>query len=193
MTTVRPVTNKKHLVTQINVSFSGAVNAAEADSLNVYRLATAGKHGSYTAENAKVINLKSAVYNPASDSVTLTPKKAFALTKPVQLVVDGQPPSGLEDSAGRVINGGNNAVAVLTRGGATITAVRHRPTDARSHRPSPRLPILRPADVDALLERIDAIELTRNQSDRIEKRLVRNDGRQEKFDHGLHESHGSEG
>jgi hypothetical protein len=174
MTTVRPVTNKKHLVTQIIISFSGAVNATQADSLNVYRLATAGKHGSYTAKSATVIKLRSALYNPASDSVTLTPKKAFALTKPVQLVVDGLPPSGLEDSTGRLINGGNNAVAVLARGGVTITAVRQNPTDTPL--PRSRLPTLKPADVDALLERIDPIELTGNESDRIDKRLVRNHG-----------------
>lgn len=173
MTSVRPVTNKKHLVTQIIVSFSGPVNAAGADNLNIYRLATAGKKGSYTAKSATIIKLKSAVYNPASDSVTLTPKKAFALTKPVQLVVDGEPPSGLEDTLGRFINAGSNAVAVLTRGGVTITDVRRDPTDARR----PRLPMLRPANVDAPLERIDVIELTReNRSDWIEKRLVRNHG-----------------
>ena len=151
MTTVRPVTNKKHLVTQIMVSFSGAVNAGEADSLATYRVATAGKKGSFTAKNAQVIKLKSAVYNAASDSVTLTPKKAFALTKPVQLLVDGEPPSGLEDSLGRLIDGdhngtaGGNAVALITRGGATISAV------VSTH--SDKAQLIDPHAVDILLER----------------------------------------
>jgi hypothetical protein len=45
VTGVRDVTNKKHQVTEVLVTYSGAVNAAEADNLATYRLATAGKKG----------------------------------------------------------------------------------------------------------------------------------------------------
>jgi hypothetical protein len=99
VTDVELETNKKHMVTQIIVDFSGAVNVAEADSVGTYRLATAGKKGSFTAKNAAVLKLKSAVDNGALDQVTLTPKRAFALTKPVQLAVEGQT---LQDSSGRM-------------------------------------------------------------------------------------------
>jgi hypothetical protein len=159
MTGVSPVTNKKHLVTQINVSFSDAVNAGEADSLATYRLATAGKKGSFTAKNAKVIKLRSALYNAATHTVTLTPLKAFSLSKPVQLVVYGVPPSGLQDSLGRFIDGGHNgrpggnAVAVLSRGGATLSAISDHSTAVRRF----RLALLTPAAVDLLLEREGAI------------------------------------
>ena len=97
--------------------------------MGTYRLVTAGKKNSFVAKNAKPINLKSAAYNEANNTVTLTPQKAFALTKKAQLQVNGQPPSGLEDSIGRLIDGdhdgqpGGNAVALLSRGGATISAV----------------------------------------------------------------------
>jgi hypothetical protein len=152
MTVVRLVTDKKHRVTQIIVGFSGAVNAGEADSLAAYRLATAGKKGSFTAKNAKVVKLKSALYNQATGTVTLTPKKAFALTKPVQLLVYGTGASGLQDSNGRLIDGnhdgqaGGNAVALLSRGGVSISAVVYHPSDVRP------LQLLKPAAVDALLE-----------------------------------------
>jgi hypothetical protein len=59
--------------------------------------------------------------------VTLTPIKPFALTKPVQLAVNGETPSGLQDSAGRLIDGnhdglaGGNSVAVLRPRGATLS------------------------------------------------------------------------
>ena len=121
-------TNKKHQVTEVVVAFSGAVNAGEAQSLFTYRLATPGKKGSYTAKNAGIIKLKSASYNAASKTVTLIPKKPFALTKPVQLLIDGVPPSGLQDNSGRYIDGdhngtaGGNAVAVITRSSVTIDA-----------------------------------------------------------------------
>jgi hypothetical protein len=77
-----------------------------------------------------VLKLQSAVYNPANHTVTLKPKQRFAPSKLVELVVNGQPPSGLEDSSGRLIDGnddgqsGGNAVVVLKPGGATATAVR---------------------------------------------------------------------
>jgi hypothetical protein len=102
---VQVVKNKKRQVTEILVGFSGALNATEAQALGTYRLATAGKKGSFTAKNARIIKLKLAQYNAANNTVALFPKKPFALTKKVQLQVDGVPPAGLEDSLGRLIDG----------------------------------------------------------------------------------------
>jgi hypothetical protein len=122
--------NKKHQVTQVTVVFSGPVNSTQADMrTGIYRLATPGKKGSYTAKNAVVIRLKSAKYADSTESVTLIPKKPFALTKPVQLLINGLAPSGLRDSTGRLIDGnddgeaGGNAIATLARGGVTLSAV----------------------------------------------------------------------
>jgi hypothetical protein len=129
VTVVHDEINKKHQVTEVMVTFSGAVNAAEARNPSIYRLTLPGKKGSYTAKNAKVIKIKSAGYDAADDTVTLIPSKPFALTKPVQLLIDGQPPSGLQDGSGRYIDGahrrtpGSNAVAILSRGGAAVEAV----------------------------------------------------------------------
>lgn len=152
MTSVVDKTNKKHQVTEIVVTFSGAVNAAEADSINTYRLATPGKKGSYTAKNAGIIKLKSAVYNGSSDLVALTPKKPFALTKPVQLLVYGSGASGLQDAEGRLIDGdhngtaGGNAIAILSKKSVTIDAVPLARTSGKT---------AASAVVDALLERDD--------------------------------------
>ena len=94
-----------------------------------YRLTTAGKKGSFTAKNAKVIRLKSAAYNSANDTVTLIPSKPFAVTKPVQLQISGQPPEGLQDGSGRLIDGdhngtpGGDTVAILSRGGVSSGAI----------------------------------------------------------------------
>jgi len=145
-------TNKKHQVTEILVTFSGAVNAAEADSISTYRLATPGKKGSYTAKNAGINTLKSAVYNGSSDTVALTPKAPFALTKPVQLLVYGTGPSGLQDAEGRLIDGddngtpGGNAIAILYKNRVTIDAL----PLARASGQTAAI-----AAVDALLERDD--------------------------------------
>jgi RHS repeat-associated protein len=126
---IQLVENRHHLVTQIVVTFSGAVNAAEAATTAPFHLATPGKRGSFTAKNAGTIKLKSAAYNPATGKVTLTPRKAFALSKPVQLRVYAELPFGLEDSLGHFINDGTDALSILTKrevtkGTAAVPAAR---------------------------------------------------------------------
>jgi cyclophilin family peptidyl-prolyl cis-trans isomerase len=102
----------KHQLTEIRVTFSGALDSQEADQTGIYRLAHPGKKGSYTARNAVVVKLRSAVYDSAEHTVTLTPKKRFALTKqPLQLLIDGTSPSGLQDGSGRYIDGANDGQA----------------------------------------------------------------------------------
>jgi len=147
---------KKNQVIEVLVTFSGAVNATEADNILTYRLATPGKKGSYTAKNAGTIKLKSAQYSPATDHVALKPKKPFALTKPVQLLVYGTGTTGLEDSYGRYIDGGNDATAVLRRNGATINAVAANPTELRQG--------VERSAVDVLLEREEMIIKPRRQT-----------------------------
>jgi hypothetical protein len=62
--------------------------------------------------------------------VTLTPLKPFKVSRSDQLRIDGQPPAGLPDGSGRLIDGdrngtrGGNAVAVLSRGGTSLEAIR---------------------------------------------------------------------
>jgi subtilisin-like proprotein convertase family protein len=126
---VQLVKNKKHQITEIVVGFSGAINPAEAAAVGEYSLVLAGKKGRFTGKGAKSIKLKSAVFNPATDTVTLLLKKRLVLTKKAQLTIDGMPPSGIEDTFGRLIDGnhdgqpGGNAVAILTSKGAATSAV----------------------------------------------------------------------
>ena len=121
VTNVQTKENRRHMVTQITVDFSGAVNASEADSVATYRLVRAGKKGLFAAKNAMALKLKSAMINAADNAVTLTPRKAFALTmKNVELIVNGLSPGGLQDSSGQLIDGGRtgqpggNAVVILS-------------------------------------------------------------------------------
>jgi hypothetical protein len=138
MTGVTEVMNKKHQVTELIVTFSGPVNAAQAEETSIYHLATPGKKGSFTAKDAGIIHLKKALYASAGDTVTLTLKRPVSLAKPVQLVVVGTGASGLQDSFGRLIDGdddgqgGSNAVAVLTKKRVTIDAVELTRTSARA-------------------------------------------------------------
>jgi hypothetical protein len=121
MESVQLVMNKKHRVRAVVIDFSGGVNPAQAQNKAEYRLIKAGKRGSFTAKHPRLIHLRSAVYNGTSDTVALVPRTPFALRKSVQLQVNGQPPLGLHDMLGRLIDGhhdgqpGGNAVAVLQK------------------------------------------------------------------------------
>jgi len=158
-------------VTEILVTFSGAVNVAEADSIKTFHLATAGTKGSFTAKNAGIITLKSAVYSGSSNTVALTPKAPFALTKPVQLVVYGTGASGLRDAEGRLIDGdhngtaGGNAVAILSNRGVKIDAVEQAQTKAAQRASA--------AVIDALLANGQLADLRRTARARREGRLAR--------------------
>jgi hypothetical protein len=107
---------------------------------------------SYTAKNAGVIKLKRAVYTASNNMGVLTPKKPFALTKPVQVLVYGNGPSALQDSDGRDIDGdhngtaGGNAIAIIAKKGVTVDAILSARVEAR--KPHGRTEV-----IDALLAR----------------------------------------
>jgi cyclophilin family peptidyl-prolyl cis-trans isomerase len=123
------VTNKKHQVTEIHVAFSGAVNPTEAADAATYQLIKQGKHNAFVVTSKSTITIESASYDPTDYQVTLIPVKPFALSKPVEVVVEGEAPSGLEDAEGRLIDGnrdgqpGGNATAILSKGGASVDAI----------------------------------------------------------------------
>jgi hypothetical protein len=117
--------NKKHLVTGIVVDFSGDLNASTAQNVADFTLTTAAKKGVHKAAKGSQLPLSAAAYDQALHEVTLTPKKPFALTNSVQLLVNGTPSSGLQDSSGRFIDGnndgigGDNGVFTITRHGVS--------------------------------------------------------------------------
>jgi hypothetical protein len=131
---VQEVENRKHLVTEIIVDFSGPINAAQAENVAAYRLAGANRKRSFTARNSHAMRLRSAVFDPANDTATLILRRADARSKPIQLTINGTPPSGLQDSFGRLIDGddngmaGGNLVAVIRRTGVTLNAVAPAPS-----------------------------------------------------------------
>jgi hypothetical protein len=115
--------NARKQVTAIQVTFSGPVNSTQVDTPSTYRLATAGKGGSFTARSARVVKTRSITYSTADNTVTLTLKTPMRLSKALQLVVEGTGSTGLQDNVGRYIDGANNgqggsdAVIAITRKG----------------------------------------------------------------------------
>jgi cyclophilin family peptidyl-prolyl cis-trans isomerase len=124
---VSEVFNKHHDLTQVLVHFSGSVNSTLAVKSGIYRLELPGTKGSYSARNAQVITLQKRVYDASNFTATLTLKTPLALRKKAQLLILGQPPSGLIDSLGRPIDGddngtpGGNAISLLTSSGVILS------------------------------------------------------------------------
>jgi hypothetical protein len=137
LNSVQTATNSAGKVTGIVLDFSGAVNTAEAQATTTYKLVVANKKGSFTGKGTKTITLKSALYKSTNYSVTLS-TAAFGLSRSVELVVYGNGPNGLQDAEGRYIDGakngaaGSNAIAILTKGGATVSAVPKGPLAIKS-------------------------------------------------------------
>jgi hypothetical protein len=113
--------------TVLVLQFSGALNAAAADNANAYELAPVitvkAKHKRPgTSRLGAPVPPASAVYNPATNQVTLTPRGTLNPTKPEELIVNG---SVVTDALGRPIDGdddgqpGSHYIATLT--GARVT------------------------------------------------------------------------
>jgi streptogramin lyase len=130
VTHVIPQTNSKGQVTSIVIDFSGAVNMTEAQAIATYSLVSANKKGAFTGKGAKSIAISRAVYSAATNSVTLT-TAAFSLKRAAQLTIHGNGPSGLQDTQGRYLNGGKNAIAKISKNGATIAALPRGPLAIR--------------------------------------------------------------
>jgi cyclophilin family peptidyl-prolyl cis-trans isomerase len=126
VTGVKDVLNARNQVTQIEIDFSAPVNRALAMRRTTYRLALAGKTGTYTGRNARVITFRKLVYNSANDSVTLTPTRPLALSRTARLVIIGIRPHGLKDGTGQLLDGnhdgkpGGNAIAYLSASGIVV-------------------------------------------------------------------------
>jgi hypothetical protein len=110
ISSVHVVQNRKHLVTGVVVDFTGDLNASTAQNAADFVLTTAAKKGVHKATKGNSLALSSAAYDSALHEVTLTPSKPFALTNPVQFVVNGTAPGGLQDSSGRFIDGNNDGI-----------------------------------------------------------------------------------
>ena len=127
MVALRTVSDRKKNLTQVIVKLSGGVNPFQAQQLATFRLATAGKRGSFDAKNAQILKLRSARYDAGTATLTLTLLKTFRLAKTVQFRINGSAPGGLVDASGRLIDGdhngtpGGNAIALLRKTGVTIT------------------------------------------------------------------------
>jgi hypothetical protein len=101
--------------TTIVVRFSEAMDPSTVQNVFNYRLVNTGADGRFNTADDAPFAISSAVYDPATNSVTLYPAKQLALHSAYQLTVNGTAPFGVRDVAGNLLNGGTNAVVTFGR------------------------------------------------------------------------------
>ena len=115
---------KKKTEKVLEVSFSGALEQASAQDLRDYHLTALGKAKKSGVRASKPVALRSAVYSPALNTVTLTPRRA-APNETLRLTIVA---SRTLDAEGRPIeaNQGGNVVATFGKGGVRLASRRPR-------------------------------------------------------------------
>jgi hypothetical protein len=101
--------------TSLVLTFSTALEAAQAQNVSNYRIVALGGH-----QAGHVIKVRSAVYNPATLTVTLFLAQQLDLHKQYQLTVNGTAPNGLAGATGLLLDGQGNGVPGSSYG-KTIT------------------------------------------------------------------------
>jgi hypothetical protein len=110
-------------VSVIVVQFNGSVDAASAQNLGAYTLATIATSKKHPS---KPVALAQSRYDAGSETVTLTARKALVVSPPLQLEIRT---SALLDTLGRPLAGNPDGavVATLSKAGVTVSrAIRFR-------------------------------------------------------------------
>ena len=137
------------------VTFSGPVDAAEAQGLGVLPRDDGGQEGIVHGQKCQGRQSEISRVQRGERYRHDHAQEPLKLTTPVQFRVSGLSPSGLKDNSGWLIDGnhdgqpGGDAIAVLRKGGATISAM--------VFQGSGPLPSFKPSLVDVLLEHEDLV------------------------------------
>ena len=112
--------------TSLVINFNGPLDPSPAQKVSNYRI---------VAPNGHRITVRSAIYNSASDSVTLILAQQLVLRKTYRLTINGTAPSGLTNPEGLLLDGagtgqpGSNFVTTITKSNLAGSASQ-RPTAA---------------------------------------------------------------
>jgi type VI secretion system secreted protein VgrG len=116
--------------TTLVVTFSQPMDAARAASRTEYRLIGPGPDHKFGTKDDHRIPIRSARYNPATNSVLLRPVRRLPLHDKFQLTVKGTAPDGLTSTLGILLDGaktgqpGSDYVARIT-GKLLVPPIQH--------------------------------------------------------------------
>jgi cyclophilin family peptidyl-prolyl cis-trans isomerase len=115
---VDTLTNSKHRIMQLELVWSGPLDATLAGSKAPFHLSMANRKGSFTGRGSSTIAIKKVAYDDNTWTVTLTPRTLLPRSKQVELLVHGNGKNGLKDAFGQFIAGtggqsGTDAIAIV--------------------------------------------------------------------------------
>jgi hypothetical protein len=106
--------------TSLVLTFNGLLNADRADDRSNYRLIWLGPDGRPGTKDDRVVPIRFAQYDAASQTVTLRPIRQLPLNRTYELTVVGTSPAGLTDANGAYLDGagtgqpGSDFVTIVT-------------------------------------------------------------------------------
>jgi hypothetical protein len=107
--------------TLLVLNFNEPMDAAKADNLANYRLVVAVPDHRPGVEDGRTIRIRRALYDAASQTVTLWPIRKLPLRRTFLLTVKGTPPGGLTNASGTFLDGagtgqtGSDYVGIVNR------------------------------------------------------------------------------
>ena len=87
------------------LTFSEDLNAATAEDLANYVLTLPGRDNRFGTGDDGIDDIRTARYDAATRTVTLTPRRRFSALRFARLLVNGTAPRGLTDVAGNLLDG----------------------------------------------------------------------------------------
>jgi hypothetical protein len=115
LTRVSVFTNGRGMISNIELFWSGPLDASLARSKTPYEIETANRKGSFTGPGAGSLAIRMVRYNVNTHVVRLTPRPFFSKFTNAQLLVHGSGPAALAAITGLPISGNNGPATDATR------------------------------------------------------------------------------
>jgi hypothetical protein len=115
LTRVSVFTNGRGMISNIELFWSGPLDASLSTSKAPYEIETANRKGSFTGPGAGSLAIRMVRYNVNTHVVRLTPRTFFSKFTNAQLLVHGSGPAALAASTGLPISGNNGPATDATR------------------------------------------------------------------------------
>ncbi len=97
-------------ITRVVLTFSQALDPILAADTANYRIYDLGKNSNLPVDKGTLVPIIQAVYDPATRSVTLTPRRPLVVGRFYELVANGPGAPGITDTSGNVLDGDLNGL-----------------------------------------------------------------------------------
>jgi uncharacterized repeat protein (TIGR01451 family) len=141
--------------TTLVLGFDSALDQARAQDVTNYRIVGQGPDRKFGTRDDFVIPVASAVYDAATNQVTLSPRDRLNIHRPYRLIVNGVGPTGLSNALGGLLDGraqgrpGSDYQTTITRADLVVPKKSHASNKPQTT--STIKPRLNPHAVDAAL------------------------------------------